>query len=158
MARHTSSKEGVPVGVRSGFVGLVILALLVAACSGGGGDTTRSTDPGGDATTTTGSDWDDSFIDGLPEGFPSDQIPLVDGEVIRGGGTPESGVWIVLVRTDGPRERAVERAAQALLGAGFERDPDGGFFDSDTYRVNIQSVQDRDKVILNYSISIKRTR
>lgn len=53
----------------------------------------------------------------VPEGFPSDAVPLVDGEVQGGATAPEGGGWAVQITIDGI-DRFTE-AGDLLTAAGY---------------------------------------
>lgn len=63
---------------------------------------------------------------GIPDDFPTDQVPLIEGEVVFGGsgGTADARGWNVTVEvTDGT---AFDTAKAALEAAGFAAGPAGG--------------------------------
>ena len=70
-----------------------------------------------------GGDVDLNSDGGLPDGFPANEVPLYDGEVIggMGAGTVDSGGgWTVIVKVDEEREPAFQSIDAQLKGAGFE--------------------------------------
>ncbi|GGK98316.1 hypothetical protein GCM10009769_15700 [Curtobacterium luteum] len=76
----------------------------------------------------------------LPDGFPTADVPLVDGTVLGGGAGPDGSGWVAQVRVgsvDG-----FQAAADALTGAGYTESVQRadstsafGLFRSDGYRV-----------------------
>lgn len=56
---------------------------------------------------------------GVPQDFPSD-VPLIDGEVLVGGGlgTDEGKIWNVTIRVSGPE--ALEQIKAQFAAAGYE--------------------------------------
>lgn len=69
-----------------------------------------------------------SFSSGgsLPDDFPVDQVPLIDGDVIQAVSTQQAGAsgFVVLVMVDAGVEDALAEAEQRLLDAGYEGDPE----------------------------------
>ncbi|WP_300403967.1 hypothetical protein [Nocardioides sp.] len=69
-----------------------------------------------------------SFSSGgsLPDDFPSDQIPLVDGDVIQAASSQQTGAsgFVVLVMVGAGVDEALSEAEQLLLDAGYEGDPE----------------------------------
>jgi hypothetical protein len=69
-----------------------------------------------------------SFSSGgsLPDDFPSDQIPLVDGDVIQAASSQQTGAsgFVVLVMVDAGVDEALAEAERLLLDAGYEGDPE----------------------------------
>lgn len=53
----------------------------------------------------------------VPDGFPTDQVPLVDGEIVGGAGGPGGSGWAVQVRIDGIER--FEEAGTLLTDAGY---------------------------------------
>ena len=76
----------------------------------------------------------------LPDGFPTKDVPLVDGTVLGGGSGPDGSGWVVQVRVGSVDE--FPAAADALTGAGYtesvkraDSSSAFGLFRSDGYRV-----------------------
>ncbi|KTR04670.1 hypothetical protein NS184_11325 [Curtobacterium luteum] len=76
----------------------------------------------------------------LPDGFPTKDVPLVDGTVLGGGSGPDGSGWVAQVRVGSVDE--FQAAADALTRAGYtesvKREDSSsafGLFRSDGYRV-----------------------
>jgi hypothetical protein len=70
-----------------------------------------------------GGDVDLNSDGGLPDGFPANEVPLYDGEVIggMGAGTAETGGgWTVIIAVEDDREAVFTSIDQQLTAAGFE--------------------------------------
>ncbi|MGD8194961.1 hypothetical protein ACEXQB_010775 [Herbiconiux sp. P18] len=70
-----------------------------------------------------GGDVDLNSDGGLPDGFPADEVPLYDGEVVggMGAGTVDSGGgWTVIVKVGDDIEQAFQSIDEQLKAAGFE--------------------------------------
>lgn len=57
--------------------------------------------------------------DGVPEGFPSDEVPILDGETQTQGDADDSGSHLVIVRVEGEAEALRDEAIELLTGSGF---------------------------------------
>ena len=149
--------------LRRAVVAISLLVLVLAAC--GGGSSTEPTQPSGQTTTSSGQTttteaarFPEGAMTDLPDGFPADEIPLF-GEVLRGSGTVESGIWIIVTRAEGSTDDARSGAEQALIDGGFEKDTDSGIFESDPYKVVVQTAPEGGgTVMISYSIATTFTR
>jgi hypothetical protein len=136
---------------------LLAFALAVAAC-GGGGEPAGPADAGGGTTTTlptatTAGPSSDIPFTGIPDDFPSDEIPLVDGDYIVAG-PGDAGVWVVRARVDAPdTQQARQQAGERLVGAGFEEKMPGMQYESGSWTVILQTYEDGGAVWLSYSIA-----
>lgn len=95
-------------------VGALLLALGASGCTGSDDppDAAPSTEPGRPLETVS--------ADGLPEAFPRDEVPLVDGEVTSvQGGTKKDPSWSVAVVVDAAPAATVADAVELLTGAGW---------------------------------------
>lgn len=91
----------------------------------GGGDADIDLDlDSGDVSVSTD---EGSFSSGssLPDDFPTDEVPLVDGTILQAArsDTPEGMGYVVLVEVDGSLDDVLGQAEELLVGAGFEQDP-----------------------------------
>ena len=84
----------------------------------------------------------------LPDGFPSKDVPLVDGTVLGGGAGPNGSGWVAQVRAGSVDDFAA--AAQQLADAGYTESAKRadsssafGLFRSDAYRVVVTFSGDR---------------
>jgi len=101
---------------------------------------------------------------GLPDGFPSADVPLVDGDIIYGLGlgNDDGKVWNVTIKVGGldvvddiksKLEGASFTANEAGIGGATE---DGAtlLYDSDTYNVLVVVSKDADNgFVANYTVS-----
>ena len=101
----------------------------------------------------------------VPENFPKDAVPLIDGEVVYGGGvtTKDGSAWNVTIKVKDVS--AFDSIKSQLEGAGFTS-PDGlggttgdgatGAWDNDKFTVVVVLTKDGDKgFIANYSVATK---
>ncbi|GAA1482212.1 hypothetical protein GCM10009624_26520 [Gordonia sinesedis] len=95
---------------RIAFLGalLVVAAIVLTAC-GGSEEDTRTGVP-------------------LPDDFPTEQVPLIDGNVLSATGTRKDG-WSVTVQGPSNAGNQLDAAVKKLTGAGYaesQRTSDGG--------------------------------
>jgi hypothetical protein len=103
---------------------------------------------------------------GLPEGFPSSEVPLIGGEIIFGAGigAAEGHVWNVTIKVAGVD--AIEQIKSELVGAGFTDNEAGiggssadgatALFDNDKYGVLVVVSKDGDNgFVANYTVTEK---
>lgn len=162
-------------GLRSPFLALAATAALVlGGCSS---DEKQAEDAIEEAAEDAGEDvevdvdGDDITIENsegtvtmggdLPEGFPEDDIPLVDGTVIMGIGATGQGYQIT-IQVDSDVADAVDEASGLLEDAGFTLDESGSYGDletatlsSDAYGVVLSGASAEEGATLSYSIEIK---
>ncbi len=131
-----------------------LLAVSLAACS--------SDSPGGDLgapPVDLPSSIDVNIGGDLPAGFPADDVPLIDGDIITAGGTAEEGIWIVNVRSTDSVDEARTEAAGLLTAAGYTQPDDmagSGVYTNGTYTIVIRAVPQNGATVVNYSIATKR--
>ncbi|MGN7190108.1 hypothetical protein [Curtobacterium sp. MCBA15_004] len=94
----------------------------------------------------------------LPDGFPTAQVPLVDGTVLGGGSGPDGSGWVAQVRVASVDDFTV--AAQRLADAGYTESAKRadassafGMFRSDAYRVVLTFSQTGDGVTATYIVT-----
>jgi hypothetical protein len=94
----------------------------------------------------------------LPDGFPSREVPLVDGTVLGGGAGPNGSGWVAQVRASSVDDFAT--ADQQLTDAGFTESAKRadsssafGMFRSDDYRVVVTFADGRDGVTATYIVT-----
>ena len=58
-------------------------------------------------------------VDGVPDAFPSDEVPLLDGEVRTQGDADDSGSHLVIIRAEGEAEILRDEAITLLTDRGF---------------------------------------
>jgi hypothetical protein len=154
-----------------------VVVLLLSGCSpfgagtatgGGTGGTGQSggSDPQDestaqdDPTTESPGDVDLGELGGLPETFPSDEIPIINGDVALGVDLGTG--WSLLIRVD-DTEAAFADASAKLTAAGFETvaeqsAPEGSFgvFENDKYQVQLTATDTPDGgPSVNYVVVIK---
>lgn len=102
------------------IAGAAAVLVLTAACSGG------SDEPApGDTPSAGGGSQSDAptevEADGLPVGFPRDEVPVVGGEIVSvQEPTADSGAFNLLIYVgDTPRRTIVEQAVGQLQDAGW---------------------------------------
>jgi hypothetical protein len=152
-----------------------VLALAVSGCAGGDDKAAESAieeaaeeagedldvDIDGDEVTIEGSDGAMSVGGDLPDGFPVDDIPLVDGEVLIAVGAEGQGYQVTLDVGDTPGE-AMVAARDLLVGAGFALDEElvtgsihSAQLSSDAYAVYLTATEAGDRTSLLYSVEIR---
>jgi hypothetical protein len=158
---------------RSALVALMLgAALALGGC--GGSDEERAEDAieeaaeeagedvdvdvDGDDITIENSDGTVSMGGDLPEGFPEDDIPLVEGEVLLAMGGEGQG-WQVSLAVDSSAEDAMAEARGLLEGAGFSVDEEAvmgemstATFSSDAYNVYVTAAEADGQTSLIYAI------
>lgn len=101
----------------------------------------------------------------LPKGFPTDEVPVVDGEILAGTYTKNPASWTATVKVDeagGDKQAAYDAAAEKLTGAGaqtvLEPVDNGtgitGQYSTSSFDVNL-SVTDANGVDVTYTVSAK---
>ncbi len=101
----------------------------------------------------------------LPKGFPEDEVPLVDGEILLGSFTKNPTTWNVTIEVGpagGDKNAAFDEAEAALLDGGLDNatpkaDNGTGIFgdySGDTYLVQL-GVTDSNGIVVNYTVSPK---
>lgn len=95
----------------------------------------------------------------LPAGYPEDEVPLVDGEVVLG--IAAEGGWQVTIKYDGSPEDAIEAAGSALEAAGVAKDPDStglansGLYAGNGYEVMVSASDAGDGTAVSYFVGKK---
>lgn len=143
-------------------------ALILALGACGSDDITVPTDKGDVSVSRDGNDVtiesEDGSVKGgsgkLPDGFPADEIPLVDGDILAAVAVDQTGTsgWSVSVLTDGsPAERHAEAVA-TLEAAGFtsEGTAQAGYamaiLSNGIYRVLVGSLPQDDEAVIQYTV------
>lgn len=101
----------------------------------------------------------------LPKGFPTDQVPVVDGEILAGTYTNNPKTWNATVQVGpagGDKAAAYAEAEAALLGADLttvtEKYDNGasivGQYATDEWLVDL-AVTDSNGIVVNYLVSPK---
>ncbi len=94
----------------------------------------------------------------VPDGFPTAEVPLVDGTVLGGGTGPNGSGWVVQVRAGSVDDFAA--AAQRLADAGYTESAKRadassafGLFRSDAHRVVLTFSKSGDGVTATYIVT-----
>ena len=106
---------------RALLIALALTVLLPATLSGCANPVEQLVE--GAVEQAGGGDVDLNSDGGLPDGFPADEVPLYDGEVVggMGAGTVDSGGgWTVIVKVGEDIEPAFQSIDGQLKAAGFE--------------------------------------
>ena len=121
---------------------------ITAGGTGGGGQSGQSDGSQVDESSSSGSSSGTEGFEGLPAGFPSDEIPLIAGDVAFGIDLG-TGWTVVIPVADGPS--AFADASARLTGAGYESlaeqtQPEGSFgvFQNDKYQVQLTIADTND--------------
>lgn len=98
----------------------------------------------------------------LPDGFPTDAVPVIDGEIVYGAGMAVDGgqAWAVMVKV-ADRDAAYAEVKQLLTDAGFETtmesSAEGGafaIFTSDAYVAQVTVGESgADGVVAQYAVT-----
>lgn len=118
-------------------------------------------DVDGDDITIENSDGTVSMGGDLPEDFPVDEIPVVEGDVQLAMGVAEEG-WQISIYVDAAAEDAVSEASTLLEDAGFSLDEEATMGDvstrtlsSDAYNVFLTATAAGDQTTVLYSIEVR---
>lgn len=98
----------------------------------------------------------------LPEGFPEDEVPLVDGEILVGTSSEGDG-YMVSIKVDGDPGTAMDEALSLLEGAGFENPAQAGdivaegaaVLTSSKYSVMVMAADDTGDTAVTYIVSVE---
>jgi hypothetical protein len=148
----------------AGAVALLAGLSTVAACGDGG--TTVSTKDGkvkvdGDKVTVETSEGTATIGKGLPDGFPTDDVPLIDEDVLSGvKGTPGGQfAWSVIMQTSRSVEDVAAEVKKDFTDAGYTQgqgtemgDVSVLQFTSDKYDVGVTVARTSDKVTVSYVV------
>ncbi|MDM7891113.1 hypothetical protein [Curtobacterium caseinilyticum] len=94
----------------------------------------------------------------VPDGFPTTDVPLVDGTVLGGGAGPNGSGWVVQVRVTSVD--AFQAATEQLAAAGYTESAKRadsssafGLFRSDAHRVVLTVSETKDGVTATYIVT-----
>ena len=98
----------------------------------------------------------------LPEGFPEDEVPVLDGEILMGTASEGEGYMVVVTVEDEPGA-ALDEAVSLLEGAGFESDPEMGDMMGETaalltsakYSVMVTAAADTGQTGVTYIVTVE---
>ncbi|WP_309649105.1 hypothetical protein [Nocardioides sp.] len=91
----------------------LVLTLALTACGGGDDDAGTTPDSAASSGAVTGA---------LPEGFPVDDVPLVEGRISQATAGEEAGEdegFVVILQVDGTGDAVLAEAVGLLTDAGF---------------------------------------
>ena len=148
----------------AGTFALVAGLGTLAACGDGGGATRTSED--GTATTgaepsVTPSETTATSGQGLPEGFPTDQVPLLDEKVVSGvkGGPGGSVAWSVAMTSTRSIEDLSAEVKKDYADAGYRTDESTEMgdasihqFSNGTYQVGVTIARTADGITITYLV------
>jgi hypothetical protein len=101
----------------------------------------------------------------LPKDFPTDEVPVVSGEILAGTYTKSGPTWNVTIKVDdagGDKQKAYDTAEAGLTSAGATTDTPGtdngtgifGEYTTGSYTVQL-AVTDSNGIVVNYTVSPK---
>jgi hypothetical protein len=112
--------------------GLAVIASLVLGLglTGCGSDDKSVTTPDGskvtvdgdgDSVTIKSDDGETTIGKGLPDGFPSEDVPVIDAKIIGGAKGAAGGpyTWSVILQADGDATEVFDEISSKLTTAGF---------------------------------------
>ncbi len=120
---------------RTGAAAIAVLAVLASGCGGddpgepttqesGQPTTTPTESPTSESPTSESPGGLPSSAGQLPESFPTEEVPLVEGEIGEVLENEGIGSYLVKVYTATDFATAFEDASTRLTGAGFEQGPE----------------------------------
>ena len=151
---------------------LSVIAVLAASLTltGCGGKTVTTSDGSkvhvdgnGDSATIKTDDGEISVGKGLPDGFPKDDVPVIDATIIGGSKGAAGGpfAWSVVVQADGDATDVFGEVKSKLEGAGFTSgqgmdmgEVHTGQFTSAKYDVSVNVAKTGDKVTVTYLVRL----
>ena len=101
------------ISTRAAALGVGLALTLTLALTGCGDDATPAADDPGTSTETG----DGTTTVSLPDGFPSDEVPIIDGTLVQA--THAGNIWAVWVASD-DLVAGMADATQLLVDAGYE--------------------------------------
>lgn len=104
--------------VAAAFLG----TLLLGSCSTHDTDTETPTGKSSEQPSRTTTDGlGDNIQTGteLPDGFPTDEVPLLDGTIVSAAGTKDEGIWVVMIHVPESVDVTEQQAISLLTAAGY---------------------------------------
>jgi hypothetical protein len=127
------------ISTRAAALGVGLALTLTLGLTGCGDDAPpAATDPG----TSTSTDTEGSAEVTLPEGFPSDEVPIIDGTLVEA--THAGNIWAVWVASD-DLVAGMANATQLLVDAGYENviaTPEYSDFHGSKWQVHVTAKDD----------------
>ena len=148
------------------MVALVIAGLGLSGC---GDDETVtmpdgskvSADSDGKSATIKTGDGEITVGKGLPDGFPAEDVPVIDGEIVGGAKGVDGGpyAWSVILKAKGETGDVFAELSEKLKNTGFTADRSmqmgtvsTGMFKSDKYEVSVNAAKADDGVSVTYLV------
>src|SRR5690348_17631597 len=108
-------------------IALLVASLTLTGCGGGKTVTTADgskvhVDGDGNSATVKDSNGNEITVGkGLPDGFPKDEVPVIDGTIIGGSKGTSGGpfAWSVVIQKDGDATEIFDDASSKLKDAGY---------------------------------------
>lgn len=151
---------------------LLAACFLLASC-GDADDPAPVAEPTSDAAADPGvrvKQKDGDFVtgEGVPDDFPTDAVPLVEGDVVAGNSSePDKGpqTWVVMIDAAGTAEEVQAAAVSELTAVGYEIDEaasgdEAGVFGGTAlrktpYDVVVSAIDDGEgNLLLQYFVSM----
>jgi hypothetical protein len=158
-----------PNRVRAALGGLVLVAGLAmfAGCGSDektgvtSADAKASTHPSPATVSATPTDEDAIATQGLPEGFPSDDVPLLDEKVLTGstGGPDGEFAWSVVLQSSRGVSDVSAEVRKDFRAAGYSAGPGNEVgdlsvmqFKSAKYEVGVTAARTEGNVVITYVV------
>jgi len=145
--------------------GLLVASLMLTGCGGKTVTTSDGSkvhvDGNGDSATIKTDDGEITVGKGLPDGFPKDEVPVVDGKIIGGSKGTAGGpyAWSVVLQADGDAADVFADVKSELEGAGFTGgqamdmgEVHTGQFTSSQWGVSVNVAKTGDAVTVTYLV------
>jgi hypothetical protein len=147
----------------AGTFALVAALGTVSACGDGGGtpvagDDSTATTAG---TPTTATSPSTTVGQGLPEGFPEDEVPLLDEKVVNGVKGSDGGpfAWSVVMTSTRSVEDLSAEVVKDYAAAGYKSDESTELgdvsihrFSSSSYQVGVTIARTGDGITITYLV------
>ena len=158
-----------PPRVRAAACAVVLFAALgtAAGCGDDGATVTTkdgdkvSVDTDGDKVTIDTDDGSVTVGQGLPDGFPADDVPLLDEKVVSGAGGDAEGQsgWTVIMQTSRAVDDLTAEVRKDFADAGYTTgeameagDVTALQFESDQYEVGVTAARTGGNVTVTYLV------
>ena len=125
---------------RAAALGVGLALTLTVALTGCG--PTVTTTPGSPDTSTGSGDCSGDTTATLPDGFPSDEVPIIDGTLVEAN--HPGNIWAVWVASD-DLVAGMANATQLLVDAGYENviaTPEYSDFHGTKWQVHVTAKDD----------------
>jgi hypothetical protein len=128
------------ISTRAAALGVGLALTLTLALTGCGPSVTPI--PGSPDTSTGSGESDGSATVSLPDGFPSDEVPIIDGTLVEA--THAGNIWAVWVASN-DLVAGMAAATQLLVDAGYESvlaTPEYSDFHGSKWQVHVTAADD----------------